>query len=90
MQAIHNPQQYPPETLAELKRMPALAIEIANRWALGWPQTVKALVESGEYIDALKSQESQERDVLSSPGNSHLARHEVAEMYGLSLKPPSP
>ena len=90
MQAIYKPRQYPPAVLTELQAMPALAIEIANRWALGWPQTVKALVEAGEYLDALKRQESEERDVLCEPGNSHLARHEIAEIYGLSASPPTP
>lgn len=90
MQSIHKPSQYPAPVLAELQQMPALAIEIANRWALGWPQTVKALVDAGEYLDALKSQERQEREVLSNPGNSHLARHEITEIYGLSSSPPTP
>lgn len=88
MQEIYKPRQYPKEVLAKLKKMAPLAIEIANRWSLGWPQAVKALVESGEYLEALNSQETQERDVLSNPSNSHLARHEIVEIYGLSMAPP--
>lgn len=84
-----KPSQYPKEVLAKLKLMPSLAIEIANRWALGWPQRVKALIEAGQYLQALTSQERQEREVLSNPGLSHLARHEIVQEYGLSLEPPT-
>ena len=36
------------------------------------------------------TQEQQEREVLSQPGNSHLARHEIVQEYGLNLAPPAP
>ena len=88
MQALYKPAAYPKEVHAKLLKMPPLAIEIANRWLLGWPQAVKALLESGQYLQALTSQEQQEREVLSNPGNSHLARHEIVQEYGLSLSPP--
>lgn len=66
------------------------AIEIANRWALGWPQTVKELIASGEYLDALKAQEREEIRVKLEPGLSHLSSWEKAQEYGLSMAPPSP
>jgi len=88
MQALYKPSQYPKELQTKLNLMPQLAIEIANRWALGWPQEVKALVEAGQYLEALRSQEEQEREVLSKPGNAHLARHEITQEFGLSLAPP--
>ena len=90
MQTLYNPSQYPKEIQAKLNLMPPLAIEIANRWALGWPQTVKGLIEANQYLDALTTQEQQEREVLSQPGNSHLARHEIVQEYGLNLAPPAP
>ena len=89
MQALHNPKMYPEPIRRKLELMPPLAIEIANRWALGWPETVKALLTSGKYLEALKAQEQQEREALSEPGNSHLARHEIVTEYGLSLSPPT-
>lgn len=89
MQALYKPNQYPPEIRAKLKLMPPLAIEIANRWMLGWPKAVQELIEAGQYLEALRNQESEEREVLSNPGNSHLARHEIVQEYGLSLSPPS-
>lgn len=68
---------------------PPLATEISNRWMLGWPQATKELLKSGRYLEALKAQEQQEREVLSEPGNSHLARHEIVQEFGLSLSPPT-
>ena len=88
MQEIYKPTQYPKEVLNKLKLMPPLAIEIANRWALGWPTDVANLIATGEFLPALTNQEQQEREVLSNPGSSHLARHEIVQEYGLSLSPP--
>ena len=88
MQSLYKPSLYSKEIQAQLKLAPPLTIEIANRWALGWPKTVKELIKSGQYLEALKNQAEQERDVLSLPGNSHLARHEIVQEFGLSLSPP--
>ena len=90
MQSLYNPSLYPPELRQKISKMSQTAIEIANRWALGWPQTVKGLIEANQYLDALTTQEQQEREVLSQPGNSHLARHEIVQEYGLNLAPPAP
>ena len=90
MQSLYKPRQYPPELRQTLGRMSGTAIEIANRWALGWPQTVKELIASGEYLDALKAQEREEIRVKLEPGLSHLSSWEKAQEYGLSQSPPSP
>lgn len=89
MQTLYNPKMYPPEIRRAINLMRPLATEIANRWALGWPKAVKALLASGQYLEALRSQEMQEREILTQPGNNHLARHEIVELYGLSLSPPT-
>lgn len=68
--------------------MSLLATEILNRWMLGWPKRVKVLLDAGELMPLLISQEVQEREVYSEPGNRHLAWHEMAELYGLSAAPP--
>ena len=88
MQEIYNPTKYPKELLAKLKHMTPLAIEIANRWALGWPKGVQALIQSGEYISVLRAEEARKRDVICNSNLSHLARHELVELYGLSMAPP--
>lgn len=89
MQELYNPKMYPPGIQSQIKAMPPLATEIANRWMLGWPQATKELLKSGKYLEALKAQEQQEREILSEPGNSHLARHEIVQEFGLSLAPPT-
>jgi hypothetical protein len=85
---FYRPQDYPKPILAELNRSRPLMVEIANRWMRGWPKRVKALLKSGDYLELLKYQTEQELDVYCLPGNQHLARHEIAELYGLSPAPP--
>jgi hypothetical protein len=54
----------------------------------GWPKVVKEHLRTGEYLKFLERGEAEERRVLSTPGLGHLAHHEIAELYGLSPKPP--
>jgi len=89
MQELYRPNDYPPPIKEAMRAMPALATEIANRWMLGWPKRVKALIEASEFLRALKEQEEAERRAYSDSGNRHLARHEIAELYGLSDSPPT-
>lgn len=89
MQAPYNLKRYPKEIQKELNFATPLAIEIANRWLLGWPEAVTALIDTGQYLEALENQEQQEREALTQPGYSHLARHEIVQELGLSLAPPA-
>jgi len=89
MQSLYKPRHYPPELRQALGSLSDTAIEIANRWALGWPQAVKALIASGEYVDALKAQEHEEIRVKLEPGLSHLSSWEKAQEYGLCQHPPA-
>lgn len=89
MQALYSPSQYPPDLRQKIGKMSQTAIEITNRWALGWPQTVKDLIASGEYLDALKAQEREEIRVKLAPGLSHLSSWEKAQEYGLCQHPPA-
>jgi hypothetical protein len=89
MQDLYSPKTYPPTLQAQIKAMPPLATDIANRWLMGWPKRVKGLIVANQYLAALTSQEAQERKAYLSPGNGHLAHHEIAEMYGLTPEPPT-
>jgi len=89
MDTLRCPRKYPPEIREAIAKMPALATDIANRWMLGWPKTVAALLAEGGYLEALMDQEQREREAYSQPGNQHLARHEIADLYGLSPGPPT-
>lgn len=90
MQSLYSPKNYPTNIRLAIEGISPLAVEIANRWMLGWPQTVRGLLATGEYLDALKRQEAEERTLLSSVDLRHLARHEICDLYGLSPKPPAP
>lgn len=89
MDTLLHPRRYPNEVREAIAKMPPLATDIANRWMLGWPKTVAALLTEGGYLEALTDQEQREREVYSHPGNGHLARHEIADLYGLSPGPPT-
>ena len=89
MQSLYKPHQYPSELRQALGSLSDTAIEIANRWALGWPQTVKELIASGEYLDALKVQEREEIRVKLEPGLSHLSSWEKVQEFGLCQHPPA-
>ena len=89
MQPLYKPLQYPPDLRQAIGQMSDTAIEIANRWAQGWPQTVKELIASGEYLDALKAQERDEIRVKLEPGLSHLSSWEKAQEFGLCQHPPA-
>lgn len=89
MAELYNPKMYPVDLRRKLRLMPRLTVDLANRWALGWPETVKELIKSGEYLQALKAQDVRERKVLEDPGMNHLAHHEKMELYGLAPFPPA-
>ena len=88
MQPLYRPESYPQSVKDALGAMPPLATEIANRWMMGWPKRVKALLQADQFLPLLTEQEEAERRAYSNPGNKHLARHEIAEMYGLSNEAP--
>ena len=70
--------------------MSQTAIEIANRWMLGWPKTVKGLISTGEYLEALKYQEEREIKVKLDTSMNHLSSWEKNEVMGLTAEPPAP
>ena len=90
MQSLYSPKSYPAPLQAEIKAMSDTAIEIANRWLLGWPKTVKGLIESGEYLEALKYQEAEEVRVKLDTSMNHLSSWEKNEVMGLTAAPPTP
>lgn len=91
MQALHAPSQYPENVRKAISRMPPLATQIANRWMLGWPEAVRALLTENRFLPALQQQEHEERNALAKQqGMTHLAQHEILSELGLSLAPPPP
>jgi hypothetical protein len=90
MESLYSPNLYPPAVRKQVESLGPLAVEIANRWLRGWPKAVKEHLRTGHYLEFLKAQEEREREAYSQPGQNHLARHEIAQMWDLSPKPPMP
>ena len=82
MEELTSRKIYTPDVATKIELMGAMAVSIANRWMLGWPNRVKALLAAGTYLDSLKSQTDQESDILANEANMrHLARREILQIY---------
>lgn len=89
MHNIHKPSQYPTDVLTELQQMSPLAIDIANRWSRDWPSESTALIEAGQFLDALKSQEASERRAIQTAIATGKTAEAVAARYFLFPDPPA-
>lgn len=88
MQNLHKLNEYP-EDLRKLVAQSRLGTELANRWMLGWPKRVKALIEAGEYQAAFEMRLEQEIEVEANAAQySHLSSWEKREVTGLREAPP--
>lgn len=89
MEALNNLVAYPPEVAVKIEQLSTIAVSIANRWMLGWPERVAALLAAATYLEALEAQTEQEKDMLAEAGElNHLARHEILKMYEIQESPP--
>jgi len=89
MQELYSSKSYPKGVAEKIEAMGAMAVSVANRWMLGWPDRVKALLKAEAYLGFLESQVEQEKNVLANEANlRHLARHEILEMYEIREAPP--
>jgi hypothetical protein len=87
MQPLYQPQNYPDE-LRNLVVQSRIGIELANRWMLGWPDRVTALIEAQEYQAAFDSQLAQEIDAEANAAQyNHLSSWEKREVLGLRESP---
>jgi hypothetical protein len=53
MQELSKRKAYSTEIAAQIESMGELAVSIANRWMLGWPERVAALLKAGIYLESL-------------------------------------
>lgn len=89
MQELAMRSKYNQDVASKIEVMGAMTVSIANRWIMGWPQRVAALMKSGTYLDHLETQSEQERIVLANEANlRHLSRHEILQIYEISEAPP--
>jgi hypothetical protein len=90
MEELTSRKAYAPDVATTIEAMGAMTVSIANRWMLGWPDRVKALLTAGTYLDCLKSQADQEAEILANEANlRHLSRREVLQMYEIQESPPA-
>jgi hypothetical protein len=88
MRTLLKPDQYPQWELDQINAMSDYATDLANRWAIGWPERVKALIETAEYLDVLIRQEYMEREAICWAADNKLRVEDVFRSRGLSLAPP--
>jgi hypothetical protein len=90
LQELTSRKAYTAAMAAQIEAMGQMAISVANRWVMGWPQRVKALVQSGAYLECLETQVAHENDTLAKTADlRHLARHEIMQLYEIREPPPA-
>ncbi len=90
MEELSSRKTYSPEVAIQIEAMGVLAISIANRWKMGWPDRVKAHLTNGHYLRFLETQVAQEKEVLANEANlRHLSRREILQMYEIKESPPT-
>lgn len=85
---VHNLK---PETVTAILELGPKAEQIADRWAMGWPARTLELEKQEMLLAALRNQAEQESQAIRAAqkdGLTHLADHEIAELSGLSSRPP--
>lgn len=91
--ALLNRHVFKPATAKAIERMGPIAERVADRWAGGWPKATRDMDRTGRLVHAVKTQAKREAEIYSDARvggkNSHLADHEIAEMYDLSPGPPA-
>jgi hypothetical protein len=89
MEELTRRKAYTAEIATEIEARGAMAVSIANRWNIGWPDRVTSLLKSGTYLSCLDSQVDQEKAILANEANlRHLARHEILQIYEIRESPP--
>lgn len=89
MEQLIQPAAYGPEVSGRIEAMGAMATSIANRWMLGWPDRVQALIGAECLLQCLQTQVEDEKEVLANEANlRHLARREILELYEIKEAPP--
>jgi hypothetical protein len=90
IQELISRNVYTAAMATHIEAMGEMGIAVANRWVMGWPQRVKALVKSGAYLGCLETQVAQERAILAKTADlRHLARHEIMQIYEIRESPPA-
>nr|WP_315430378.1 hypothetical protein [uncultured Albidiferax sp.] len=88
-EALISRSIYPPEVALQIEAMGSMAVTIANRWQLGWPDRVGVLLTARVYLANLAEQLDQEKEMLANEANfRHLAPREVLQLFEINPAPP--
>lgn len=88
MSLMYAQELLKPETVAAILELGQKAEQIADRWAMGWPARTRELEKEGKLLSSLRNQAEAESWAIRENGTTHLADHEIAELWGLSSRPP--
>lgn len=87
---LHNAEIYGAELADQIAAQGRYTVDVANRWMLGWPSRVRAMLDAKVYFEWLKGQVCTEEDVLANePSAQHLSDREILEMHKVQLAPPA-
>ena len=88
-EALTSRNAYSPEVATRIETMGTVAVSVANRWILGWPARVTALLKVGTYLACLDTQVDQEKEILVNEANlRHLSHREILQLYEIRESPP--
>ena len=90
MEPLCNREVYGPGLAAWIEGMGSIAVSIANRWQMGWPEKVQTLLAGGIYQVNLDAQVNREKDVLADAVDlQHLTYREILQMHEIQESPPA-
>lgn len=91
LEDLYKREMYGPKLAEKIEAEGSIAVSIANRWALGWPERVADLLRDEQrYLVNLQSQTDRELDVLAEAVNlDHLSHSEIMQMHGVQEFPPT-
>ena len=87
---LHNEEIYGQELAGKITSQGRYTMAVANRWMLGWPTRVRAMLDGKVFFDWLMGQVNTEKDILADePNAQHLSEREILEMHEVRLAPPA-
>ena len=87
-EALTSRNAYAPQIAARIEAMGSVAVSVANRWLMGWPARVTALLQAHAYLACLETQVEQEKTVLANEANlRHLSPREILQLYEIREAP---
>jgi len=91
LEDLYKREMYGLKLAERIETEGSIAVSIANRWALGWPERVADLLKDKQrYLVNLLSQTDRELDVLAEAVNmNHLSHSEIMQMHGVQEFPPT-